>query len=290
MTAVGRASLVIAGATALAALAPTQARAQRACPADDVWCARDADHDEVVDTIDACDDQPEDLDQHEDLDGCPDPDDDADGIPDSDDECPDFAEDRDGVRDDDGCPDGRRRRRRRGRRSARVESRAASHEPARPQDWLTVALAVADSHRSLDVRVSGESNVRTHRTPPLGYLEGGLEITGYLPFAPWLGAHLSFWHSIVVGTTGCASSASFGICAAADQRDVPTTSRDLLVATTVRHRFGRTSRSATATGSIGVGQYAFTLEESATAMLDPASAVETHSYTYVAIEPGVDVP
>jgi outer membrane protein OmpA-like peptidoglycan-associated protein len=66
----------------------------------------DRDGDGIKDDVDRCPDDPEDLDDFEDLDGCPDPDNDRDGIPDVDDECPMVPEDRDGEEDEDGCPEG----------------------------------------------------------------------------------------------------------------------------------------------------------------------------------------
>ena len=65
----------------------------------------DRDGDGIVDPDDRCVSEPEDIDGHEDLDGCPDKDDDGDGIADSADTCPREAEDVDGFQDDDGCPD-----------------------------------------------------------------------------------------------------------------------------------------------------------------------------------------
>ena len=66
----------------------------------------DADGDGYKDDVDACPQQPEDFDDFEDAEGCPDPDNDQDGILDIDDECPLVPEDRDGDSDDDGCPEG----------------------------------------------------------------------------------------------------------------------------------------------------------------------------------------
>ena len=66
----------------------------------------DRDGDGIKDDVDQCPDDPEDLDDFEDIDGCPDPDNDRDGIPDVDDECPLVPEDRDGIEDEDGCPEG----------------------------------------------------------------------------------------------------------------------------------------------------------------------------------------
>ena len=48
----------------------------------------DRDGDGVLDAIDKCPSEPEDVDGFEDADGCPDNDDDRDGIPDRLDECP----------------------------------------------------------------------------------------------------------------------------------------------------------------------------------------------------------
>jgi OOP family OmpA-OmpF porin len=49
--------------------------------------------------------EPEDFDNFEDEDGCPEPDNDRDGILDVDDQCPLVPEDRNGQQDSDGCPD-----------------------------------------------------------------------------------------------------------------------------------------------------------------------------------------
>lgn len=65
----------------------------------------DRDADAVVDASDACPDEPEDRDGHEDDDGCPDPDDDHDGVSDAVDSCPNDAEDIDAYQDRDGCPE-----------------------------------------------------------------------------------------------------------------------------------------------------------------------------------------
>lgn len=66
---------------------------------------RDRDGDGVLDAVDQCPVDPEDLDGFEDLDGCPDRDNDKDGLPDDRDRCPLEPEDKDGFEDDDGCPD-----------------------------------------------------------------------------------------------------------------------------------------------------------------------------------------
>lgn len=66
---------------------------------------QDKDGDGISDKEDQCPDQAEDVDGHEDKDGCPDPDNDGDGIADGQDKCPDLAEDVDGFEDPDGCPD-----------------------------------------------------------------------------------------------------------------------------------------------------------------------------------------
>ena len=65
----------------------------------------DRDHDGIIDRLDACPDVPEDKDDFQDEDGCPDLDHDGDGILDARDHCPNDAEDRDGFEDQDGCPD-----------------------------------------------------------------------------------------------------------------------------------------------------------------------------------------
>jgi len=65
----------------------------------------DRDGDTVPDSKDLCPSDPEDCDNFEDDDGCPDPDNDGDGILDQVDRCVDLAEDIDGFEDDDGCPD-----------------------------------------------------------------------------------------------------------------------------------------------------------------------------------------
>jgi outer membrane protein OmpA-like peptidoglycan-associated protein len=65
----------------------------------------DNDQDNVLDEDDACRNEPEDRDGWEDEDGCPELDNDDDGIVDTKDECPKRAEDEDGFEDRDGCPD-----------------------------------------------------------------------------------------------------------------------------------------------------------------------------------------
>jgi outer membrane protein OmpA-like peptidoglycan-associated protein len=60
------------------------------------------DGDGVPDAEDGCPNDKEDLDRHQDDDGCPDPDNDGDGLPDAQDECPDAA----GPARLRGCPDG----------------------------------------------------------------------------------------------------------------------------------------------------------------------------------------
>ena len=65
----------------------------------------DRDGDGIIDRLDKCPDDPEDFDNFEDEDGCPDKDNDKDGIADSADHCPNDPEDKDGFEDEDGCPD-----------------------------------------------------------------------------------------------------------------------------------------------------------------------------------------
>jgi len=65
----------------------------------------DRDGDGIKDDVDRCPDDPEDQDDFEDEDGCPDPDNDKDGILDVDDRCPNEPEDKDGIEDEDGCPE-----------------------------------------------------------------------------------------------------------------------------------------------------------------------------------------
>ncbi|MBI5488888.1 MAG: OmpA family protein [Deltaproteobacteria bacterium] len=65
----------------------------------------DRDRDGIKDDIDQCPDDPEDGDDFEDLDGCPDLDNDRDGLLDVSDGCPLIPEDLDGDADGDGCPE-----------------------------------------------------------------------------------------------------------------------------------------------------------------------------------------
>ena len=66
---------------------------------------RDADRDTIPDASDQCVREPEDFDNFQDKDGCPEYDNDKDSIPDSSDRCPLVAEDIDGFQDQDGCLD-----------------------------------------------------------------------------------------------------------------------------------------------------------------------------------------
>ncbi|MBN2673003.1 MAG: OmpA family protein, partial [Deltaproteobacteria bacterium] len=65
----------------------------------------DNDQDGVLDVNDKCPIDPEDIDKFEDEDGCMEPDNDMDGLLDTVDECPIDPEDKDGFEDEDGCPD-----------------------------------------------------------------------------------------------------------------------------------------------------------------------------------------
>lgn len=67
----------------------------------------DNDQDGILDTADSCPNEPETVNEVEDADGCPDDvgDSDGDGILDTVDECPTEPEDRDEFEDDNGCPD-----------------------------------------------------------------------------------------------------------------------------------------------------------------------------------------
>ncbi|MEE2751549.1 MAG: hypothetical protein VX519_08955 [Myxococcota bacterium] len=65
----------------------------------------DSDGDGVLNINDQCPDEPEDIDNFKDEDGCPDDDNDNDGVPDRKDRCPDKKEDLDGADDSDGCPE-----------------------------------------------------------------------------------------------------------------------------------------------------------------------------------------
>ncbi|MBD3368262.1 MAG: hypothetical protein GF405_08875 [Candidatus Eisenbacteria bacterium] len=65
----------------------------------------DSDRDGLRDHVDRCPRRPEDLDDFEDDDGCPDLDNDGDGVPDEADGAPNRPEDVDGFEDEDGVPD-----------------------------------------------------------------------------------------------------------------------------------------------------------------------------------------
>ncbi len=65
----------------------------------------DRDRDGLKDDVDLCPDDPEDYDDFQDTDGCPEPDNDLDLILDVEDDCPNTPEDRDGIEDEDGCPE-----------------------------------------------------------------------------------------------------------------------------------------------------------------------------------------
>ena len=65
----------------------------------------DLDHDGILNKVDQCPTDAEDVDSFEDDDGCPELDNDKDGIKDLSDDCPNKAEDKDGFEDSNGCPD-----------------------------------------------------------------------------------------------------------------------------------------------------------------------------------------
>ncbi|MFO0694752.1 MAG: OmpA family protein [Polyangiales bacterium] len=65
----------------------------------------DNDGDGILNEVDQCPEVPEDRDNYQDEDGCPDPDNDSDRVLDVDDRCPMEPEDLDGYEDQDGCPE-----------------------------------------------------------------------------------------------------------------------------------------------------------------------------------------
>ena len=67
--------------------------------------AEDSDKDGMPDKEDLCPHEPEDVDNFQDMDGCPEIDNDGDSIADALDKCPIEQEDRDSFQDDDGCPE-----------------------------------------------------------------------------------------------------------------------------------------------------------------------------------------
>lgn len=66
---------------------------------------QDDDKDGIKNDEDRCPKDPEDIDNFEDSDGCPELDNDNDGVADLADKCPLESEDKDGFKDEDGCPD-----------------------------------------------------------------------------------------------------------------------------------------------------------------------------------------
>lgn len=84
---------------------PTFLGKDEAEPSDLNEAELDTDLDGIADGVDKCPAEPEDFDDFEDEDGCPEPDNDADGIGDSADKCPLEAENLNGLDDEDGCPE-----------------------------------------------------------------------------------------------------------------------------------------------------------------------------------------
>ncbi len=72
---------------------------------EEVAQAGDTDHDGILDDVDQCPTEPEDVDTWQDQEGCPDPDNDSDGVLDVNDGAPLEPEDPDGFQDPDGVPD-----------------------------------------------------------------------------------------------------------------------------------------------------------------------------------------
>ncbi|AKQ65725.1 OmpA domain protein [Myxococcus hansupus] len=124
----------------------------------------DSDGDGIIDSEDACPNEPEDFDGFEDEDGCPDPDNDQDGIPDAVDKCPLEAETINGFQDDDGCPD-------KGKSQVRVEGArivildkvyfATGRDRILPRSFSLlrqVASTLKANPRILQVRVEGHTD------------------------------------------------------------------------------------------------------------------------------------
>ncbi len=87
---------------ALAGVRTAPERASEKLPPKEI---ADSDRDGLYDNVDRCPMEPEDMDQFEDTDGCPDTDDDKDGVLDATDRCRLEPEDVDQFEDTDGCPE-----------------------------------------------------------------------------------------------------------------------------------------------------------------------------------------
>jgi cysteine-rich repeat protein len=86
---------------------PKQEPVEEPLPAPPAPDTSDDDGDGIVGAADKCPNEPENVNNFQDDDGCPDtlPDTDQDGIVDPIDKCPERAEDKDAFEDDDGCPE-----------------------------------------------------------------------------------------------------------------------------------------------------------------------------------------
>jgi len=117
---------------------------------------KDTDLDGITDDIDACIEEPEDIDSFEDTDGCPDIDNDADGILDVADKCPLKPEDKDGWKDEEGCPD------------PNTEVTLTIVD----QDGQPIDLAKGTLRRGKDVLVRGSGNIEQKLQPGTYFLDG----------------------------------------------------------------------------------------------------------------------
>ena len=133
----------------------------------------DRDGDGYKDDVDQCPDDPEDFDDFEDEDGCPDPDNDHDGILDVDDKCPNEPETKNGYRGRGRLPRRdrlRSRRRRHPRRRRQVPRRSRGQRRLRGRRRLPRSRQRQGRHprrrRPVPERARGQGRLRGHGRLP----------------------------------------------------------------------------------------------------------------------------
>lgn len=136
---------------------------------------------------------------------------------------------------------------------------------------------------------------RAYDSSGLGHLELGFEAElypGAIPEeqpVPWLGAVVSYRNAVGLDTTGPPCTGRDGRSCPADQVNVGTTQRDVLIGARGRYRFWLGERALGIRATLGWGNFAFELQEKDLQLLARERIVPPIDYKYVQIGFGATV-
>lgn len=167
-------------------------------------------------------------------------------------------------------------------------------------DWLSGAVLFGTLGRSMQADALVLNNgrdpsmdpmavfpeTRSYSSPFPGHMEAGLSVEIY-PGAiapaqpmPWVGAVLSFRHSLFLNTVGCGErNPATEDCVA--QVDVSTSQYEIYVGARGRYRFGELRRSPVLFADVGWGTFAFILDPAELKGLERPAIIPPIAYSYL---------